>query len=115
MSNIDNPNKLDEIPNIEGIDLEFLKNILSQKSPKDPVNPGHYKKGNLQYMDVCEQRYCERSFKDIQMYSIGKYLWRAEDKGIELEQYKKAQWHMNLLVEFEEALQKKNNQSSPTE
>ncbi len=75
-------------PGIKGVDL---------------VNhPPHYKKGGIECIDYLVAKLSGEELKGYLKGNIIKYLSRAADKADgtkELEDYKKAQWYMNRLVE----------------
>lgn len=59
----------------------------------DPVNPDHYKKGNLQVIDIIEL--FELNFH---LGNVTKYVLRAPNKN-GLEDLKKAQWYLNREID----------------
>lgn len=68
---------------------------------KDNINPEHYKKGKMEVIDIMIDQLSPEEFKGFCKGLIIKYLCRADHKN-GLEDYKKAQWYMNKLVEVME-------------
>lgn len=68
------------------------------KAEKDNINPSHYKAGNIEVIDIMKDQLSKEEFKGFCKGLIIKYLCRADHKN-GLEDYKKAQWYMNKLVE----------------
>ncbi len=65
---------------------------------KDNINPEHYKKGKQEVIDIMIDQLSPEEFKGFCKGLIIKYLCRADYKN-GLEDYKKAQWYLNKLVE----------------
>tara|TARA_R110000824_G_scaffold55225_1_gene152247 strand:- start:1162 stop:1404 length:243 start_codon:yes stop_codon:yes gene_type:complete len=68
----------------------------------DPVNPSHYKDGDVECIDAIESSMNREGFKGYLKGNIMKYLWRYENKmynGIlkPMENLNKAQWYMDKL------------------
>lgn len=82
---------------------DSLYRIQQDKAPVDLVNhPPHYKKGGIECIDYLVAKLSGEELKGYLKGNIIKYLSRAADKADgtkELEDYKKAQWYMNRLVE----------------
>lgn len=66
------------------------------KDNNDAVNhPKHYRKGNLECIDVIEELgLC------FHLGNTLKYLWRCEDKGNELQDLKKARWYLDRKIQL---------------
>lgn len=62
------------------------------------VNPNHYKHGKIEVIDIMRDQLSHEEFKGFCKGLIIKYLCRADHKN-GLEDYKKAQWYLNKLVE----------------
>lgn len=64
------------------------------KKENDAINPGHYKKGAYECIDIIE---------DLDLgYHAGnamKYLWRYRDKGDPVENLEKCKWYIDRLIE----------------
>tara|TARA_R110000796_G_C14269171_1_gene401029 strand:- start:129 stop:365 length:237 start_codon:yes stop_codon:yes gene_type:complete len=67
-------------------------------SGSDPVNPSHYKQGDIECIDAIEASMTLTQFQGYLKGNIMKYLWRYEHKSNEgLEDLNKAQWYMDKL------------------
>ena len=64
----------------------------------DNINPAHYKHGNIEVIDIIRDQLSPEEFKGFCKGLVIKYLCRADHKN-GLEDYKKAQWYLNKLVE----------------
>tara|TARA_R110000824_G_scaffold9866_1_gene43728 strand:+ start:701 stop:946 length:246 start_codon:yes stop_codon:yes gene_type:complete len=63
----------------------------------DPVNPNHYKRGDIECIDAMKASMSDEAFKGALKANIIKYVWRYEmKKG--LQDLLKAQWYMNRLI-----------------
>ena len=63
----------------------------------DPINPFHYKRGNLECIDAIKAALTEENFHGYLRGNVIKYLWRCHQKGALID-LKKAQWYLNRLV-----------------
>tara|TARA_R110000744_G_scaffold63348_2_gene130377 strand:+ start:2230 stop:2466 length:237 start_codon:yes stop_codon:yes gene_type:complete len=64
----------------------------------DPVNPSHYKQGDIECIDAIKASMTLAQFQGYLKGNIMKYLWRYEHKSNEgLEDLNKAQWYMDKL------------------
>jgi hypothetical protein len=67
-------------------------------SGSDPVNPSHYKQGDVECIDAIKASMTLAQFQGYLKGNIMKYLWRYEHKSNEgLEDLNKAQWYMDKL------------------
>ena len=67
-------------------------------SGSDPVNPSHYKQGDIECIDAIKASMTLAQFQGYLKGNIMKYLWRYEHKSNEgLEDLNKAQWYMDKL------------------
>lgn len=72
----------------------------------DNINsPSHYTAGSIEVIDFIQAKLSVEEFKGYLKGNIIKYLSRASYKGKELEDFKKAQWYLNRLIERMEAKQ----------
>lgn len=62
------------------------------------VNPEHYKKGKYEVIEIVEGELTDEEFKGFCKGLIIKYILRADSKN-GLEDYEKAQWYLNRLIE----------------
>jgi len=60
---------------------------------KDAINPAHYKYGGIETID-----YIEAKKLNYNLGNVIKYISRAEHKGYELEDLKKAAWYLNREI-----------------
>ena len=66
----------------------------------DVVNqPPHYKVGGIETIDYLQAKLSPEAFKGFLHGNTLKYLSRADHKGNATEDFKKAQWYLNKLVE----------------
>tara|TARA_R100001377_G_C3088390_1_gene74924 strand:+ start:103 stop:333 length:231 start_codon:yes stop_codon:yes gene_type:complete len=64
----------------------------------DPVNPSHYKQGDIECIDAIKASMTLAQFQGYLKGNIMKYLWRYEHKSNKgLEDLNKAQWYMDKL------------------
>lgn len=75
---------------------------------KDNINPDHYKKGIVECIVALEAATVGKfGIEAVCTTSAIKYLWRYEAKN-GLEDVKKAQWYINMLIEV---LERRENKS----
>lgn len=65
----------------------------------DPINPDHYKQGSIECIDAIKAAIGPDNFKAYCRGQVIKYLWRAEHKGQSIEDYRKANWYMQRLID----------------
>jgi len=66
----------------------------------DVVNqPPHYKVGGIETIDYLQAKLSPEAFRGFLHGNTLKYLSRANHKGNATEDFKKAQWYLNKLVE----------------
>jgi hypothetical protein len=69
----------------------------------DMVNhPDHYMKGGIETIDYLEAKSTPVEFAGYLRLNCLKYLSRAGHKGDPVEDYKKAAWYLNKLIEVNE-------------
>ncbi len=76
---------------------------MTPKKKEDPVNhPSHYggKDNPYETIKVMEARLTTQEFIGAMKFNVYKYNDRAKQKGSEAENYKKAQFYQNYLVDF---------------
>jgi hypothetical protein len=67
---------------------------------KDMVNhPPHYKAGGIETIDFLIAKFSKEEIKGYLKGNVLKYLSRAGKKDNEQEDFLKAQWYLNKLVE----------------
>jgi hypothetical protein len=59
----------------------------------DPINPDHYKKhpSGVECIQITEHM-------NFNLGNAIKYIWRASEKGKQIEDLKKAQWYLNREI-----------------
>jgi hypothetical protein len=65
----------------------------------DSVNPEHYKIGGIETIDYMEAKSSTEEFTGHLRLTAIKYLSRGPYKQDALEDYKKARWYVNKLIE----------------
>lgn len=63
-------------------------------------NPPHYTSGGMEVIDILKAKLTPEEFKGFCKGNALKYLFRGELKGKELEDYEKAQWYLNRLIDI---------------
>ena len=71
------------------------------------VNPCHYKSGGIELIDVIKAELTPEEFKGFCKAIILKYICRADKKN-GVEDYEKAKWYMDELVEYLKELKEEN-------
>lgn len=89
-----------KIKKVEEKSLEDTAYELGTKSI-DNINPDHYKTGGIETINYIKAKLTEEEYKGYLKGNIIKYISRAEQKN-GVEDYKKAQWYTNRLVEVTE-------------
>ena len=84
-------------------ELKTIKEVLQDFQgtyPKqyDPVNPTHYQIGGVETIDFIEAKLTPEEFKGYCKGNAIKYLSRAGYKGEERDDYKKAAWYLDKLI-----------------
>ena len=90
----------EHIEKVEEKSLEDTAYELGTKST-DNINPDHYKTGGIETINYIKAKLTEEEYKGYLKGNIIKYISRAEQKN-GVEDYKKAQWYTNRLVEVTE-------------
>ena len=76
------------------------------KKEDSRINPKHYRVGGIELIDVMVAKMTPEEIKGFCKGLALKYLFRADYKN-GLEDYKKAQWYINYLIQFLEKEDKK--------
>ncbi len=63
-------------------------------------NPPHYKKGDIECIEAIEAQLTREEYRGYLKGNIAAYNWREKHKG-GIEDLKKAQWHLNRLVDLQ--------------
>jgi hypothetical protein len=64
----------------------------------DPINPDHYKQGDIECIEAIKAALGPDGFKAYCRGNVIKYLWRSNWKGQAMEDYRKAQWYCDRLA-----------------
>ena len=62
-------------------------------------SPSHYTFGGIEAIDYMKAKMSQEEFFGYLKGNIIKYISRANHKGNELDDLKKAQWYLNKLIE----------------
>ena len=101
-------------PEAGGISAEELNRIMNAKAHgydevpevSDMVNhPNHYKQGGLETIDIMQALLPHEQFIGYLKGNIIKYRERAEHKGNAEQDYAKAKWYYDKLIEHTEAIE----------
>jgi hypothetical protein len=65
-------------------------------SSSDPVNPAHYKQGNIECIEAIKGLLVD-GFPDYLRRNVIKYLWRYKEKG-GVEDLRKSAWYLDRLI-----------------
>jgi hypothetical protein len=96
-------------PPFETVDKSIDEQMLAAQSimekgvypgeEHDPVNhPSHYNQFGIECLDAIEASMSPEEFKGYLKANTLKYLWRYKYKGKPLEDLKKGQFYLNLLI-----------------
>ena len=68
----------------------------------DPVNPTHYRQGEIEAIDAIESMLTDSpndAYVDFCLASALQYIWRLGRKGDAIEQAKKAKWYIDRALD----------------
>ena len=84
--------------------LEFFIRITdTSESQKEMVNhPSHYKNNTYECIDVMLDIFGKDKIIAFCELNAFKYLWRANNKGTDIQDKKKAIWYLNKYIELKE-------------
>ena len=84
--------------------LEFFIRITDTSEPqKEMVNhPSHYKNNKYEAIDVMLDIFGKDKTAAFCELNAFKYLWRANNKGTDIQDKKKAIWYLNKYIELKE-------------
>jgi hypothetical protein len=74
-------------------------NALDKALKEDRINPEHYKKG-IETIDYIKAKLTKQEYMGFLKGNIIKYISRAKYKGAEWDDYRKALWYANALIEY---------------
>lgn len=64
----------------------------------DPINPDHYKQGDIECIDAIEAALTPEEFRGYCKGNAIKYLWRMDHKGDKIRDSEKASWYLAKLI-----------------
>ena len=84
--------------------LEFFIRITDTSEPqKEMVNhPSHYKNNKYEAINIMLDVFGKDKTAAFCELNAFKYLWRANNKGTDIQDKKKAIWHLNKYIELKE-------------
>lgn len=70
--------------------VESEVNEQEKTDVEDPINPSHYRKhpSGIECIEVVRHM-------NFNLGQVFKYIWRADHKGLTIENLKKARWHLD--------------------
>lgn len=100
-----NLNALDkEIAELEKIqNYNKVSTTSTKEDPsKEMVNhPSHYKNGNIECIEVMINVFGKHKVAAFCELNAFKYQWRANNKGTDIQDKKKAIWYLNKYIELD--------------
>lgn len=101
----DNQNNKSHYWNDKEVAIYFKKVNISPNKQKEMVNhPSHYKNNKYECIDVMLDVFGKEKVLAFCELNAFKYQWRANFKGTDIQDKKKAEWYLNKYIE----LKKKN-------
>ena len=96
----DDQNKVNHYWSNEESEQYFIK---LPKNKKEMVNhPSHYKNNKYECIDVMLDIFGKDKTAAFCELNAFKYLWRANHKGTDIQDKKKAEWYINKYIELKE-------------
>lgn len=96
----DDQNKVNHYLSNEESEQYFIK---LPKNKKEMVNhPSHYKNNKYECIDVMLDIFGKDKTAAFCELNAFKYLWRANNKGTDIQDKKKAEWYINKYIELKE-------------
>lgn len=96
----DDQNKVNHYWSNEESEQYFIK---LPKNKKEMVNhPSHYKNNKYECIDVMLDIFGKDKTAAFCELNAFKYLWRANNKGTDIQDKKKAEWYVNKYIELKE-------------
>lgn len=81
----------------------FIKVADTSESQKEMVNhPSHYKNNKYEAIDIMLDIFGKDKTAAFCELNAFKYLWRADNKGTDIQDKKKAIWYLNKYIELKE-------------
>jgi hypothetical protein len=70
--------------------------------PADPINPAHYRQGGVECIDAIASALGADGYSAYLRGQVLKYLWRGPHKGSAHQDYQKAEWYLQRLIQVTE-------------
>ena len=88
----------------ENYELDFFIKVTDISEPqKEMINhPFHYKNGKYEAIDIMLDIFGKDKTLAFCELNAFKYLWRADNKGTDIQDKKKAIWYLNKYIELKE-------------
>lgn len=80
----------------------YMEKSNIEKSFDIVKNPKHYNTGTYQCIDVMLDIFGKDKTAAFCELNAFKYLWRANNKGTDIQDKKKAEWYINKYIELKE-------------
>ena len=87
---------------------------MSRKIKDSNINPKHYRAGGIELIDVMVAKMTPEEMKGFCKGLALKYIFRADLKN-GIEDYEKARWYLDYLVEFLKKEEKKAKRKARSE
>lgn len=99
----DNQNNKSHYWNDKEVAIYFKKVNTSPNKQKEMVNhPSHYKNNKYECIDVMLDVFGKEKVLAFCELNAFKYQWRANFKGTDIQDKKKAEWYLNKYIELKE-------------
>lgn len=94
--------EITELEKIQNYNKVSTTSIKEKESQKEMVNhPPHYKNGNIECIDIMINVFGKHKVADFCELNAFKYQWRANNKGTDIQDKKKAIWYLNKYIEID--------------
>lgn len=91
-----------ELEKIQNYNKISTTSIKERESQKEMVNhPPHYKNGNIECIDIMINVFGKHKVAAFCELNAFKYQWRANNKGTDIQDKKKAIWYLNKYIELD--------------
>ena len=101
----DNQNNKSHYWNDKEVAIYFKKVNTLPKKQKEMVNhPSHYKNNKYECIDVMLDVFGKEKVLAFCELNAFKYQWRANFKGTDIQDKKKAEWYLNKYIELKEKI-----------
>lgn len=99
----DNQNNKRHYLNDKEVAIYFKKVNTSPNKQKEMINhPSHYKNNKYECIDVMLDVFGKEKVLAFCELNAFKYQWRANFKGTDIQDKKKAEWYLNKYIELKE-------------